>query len=274
MNLDKFHFKSAFQKYIELGFYDETSIPFETIDNLFNKIKNFDNFSLMRFNDGEWAFSYNIENFVNNRIEITHRDNKKNELLESGKILKKIIESKPEYIISVDNFSKTNEDFKYIVFQKTKELNLINGGIFNLWSMYRGFQELFQIFNERKVLLVGTEMLEKLPFKKHHIKTKKYEGVYDLETPKNEVVEYLNENFEENMIIVYSCSFIAKYCIDEVYKIYKTKLTQLDMGASLNPYISFNNRPWITDIIFQLNRENYFTKHNIEYNFETKTIFE
>jgi hypothetical protein len=269
---DKIYFKSAFQKYFSGGFYDDNSISYEEVDELFTKIKNNNNFSLMRFNDGEWAFSYGIASFIESKIK--KRLGYETELLESGKILKNIIESKPEYLISIDSLSKRHKDFKDIVDEKSNGLNLVPSGVFNLWCIYRGFEELFEVFNERKVLLVGPEMLEKLPFKKHHIKTKKYEGVYDLETPKNEVVEYLNKNFEENMIIVYSCSFIAKYCIDEVYKIYKTRLTQLDMGASLNPYISFNNRPWMEKIILELNEKNYFVKNKIEYNPYKQTIFE
>lgn len=273
MDVNKFYFKSAIEKYISFGFLDESDIqPLDLINNLLSKIKSFDNFSLMRFNDGEWGFAYNIEPFVSHRLKITKRESERNKLIESGKILKNIIQSKPEYLISIDNFSKTR--FEDIIFTNSRELNLVNGGIFNLWCMYRGFEELFEVFNQKNVLLVGPEMLEKLPFKKNHIITNKSSGVYDLETPKNEVIEYLNKNFEENMIIIYSCSFIAKYCIDEVYKIYKTKLTQLDMGASLNPYISFNNRPWFTDIIHQLNKEDYYTKNNIEYTVKTKNIFD
>ena len=273
MNLDKFYFKSAIEKYISLGFLDESDThPLDLINNLFNKIKSFDNFSIMRFNDGEWGFAYNIEPYLSERLKITNRENDKDKLIKSGKILKNIIQNKPEYLISIDSFSKIH--FKDVISTNITGLNLVNGGVFNIWCMYRGFDELFKIFNERTVLLVGPEMLEKLPFKKHHIRTNQSDGVYDLESPKNEVIEYLNKNFEENIIIIYSCSFIAKYCIDEVYKIYNTKLTQLDMGASLNPYVSFNNRPWFTDIINQLNEKDYYKKNNIEYNVKTKNIFD
>jgi hypothetical protein len=119
-------------------------------------------------------------------------------------------------------------------------------------------------FSKKLSLKELWESLERYIERSRHISVKTW----------STIVEYLNKNFEENMIIVYSCSFIAKYCIDEVYKIYKTRLTQLDMGASLNPYISFNNRPWMEKIILELNEKNYFVKNKIEYNPYKQTIFE
>lgn len=262
-------FQTAFKKYKSIVGLDKNSVNLDFIELLQNRLNNYQNFSLMRFNDGEWSYAFGNTEYIESK---KGRDNKK--LIESAKILKKIIQNNSKYFISVDSFSRKNKNLKKIVNDNLKYIkNLIGGGVFNIWSLVFGFDELFKILNDRKTLLVGPDFLSSLPFEKEHIITHSNQSNYNLEETKNKVIEYLIKNFEENMIIVYSCSFSAKYTLDEVYKKYGETLTQLDMGASLNPYVSFSNRPWFHQQILQLKKENYFNLNNIEFKEKKQNLF-
>jgi UDP-N-acetylglucosamine acyltransferase len=264
--MSNFYFDEAYKKYKKYAKNDEFNINIDQIDKFSNALRDGENLTIMRFNDGEWAFSYDIAHYISSRLKIKHTtEGAEIDLRYAGRLLKRIVESNPEYYVSVDSNSLTNLKFKEVIDEHIdKFTNRIGGGVFNIWSLYTGFNDLFDIFKQRKMLVVGPEFLNKLPFKKDHIVLDEITAVYDTQKYAHEVLRYLDKNYEPNMIIVYSCSFIAKVAINEIYNIYGDDITQLDMGASLNPYVGYSNRPWHELMITKLTNDDFYKSIEID----------
>jgi len=259
------YFKDAYEDYQKHVKHTKLNISFNKIDEFSKLLKNGENLTISRFNDGEWAFSLGIKHWVDMKIKTNH-PTAEIQLKYAGLLLKEVLDNKPEYYVSVDSFSLTNKKFKNQVEPYLGNfINRIGGGVFNIWSLYTGFKDLFEIFKKRDVLLVGPEFLSKLPFNKYHIKTDPKTEIYNIQKSVYEIIRYLDKHYKPNMVIIYSCSFISKITTFEVNKIYGNSLTQLDMGASLNPYVEYNNRPWFNKIIEQLNSENFYKKFTIHH---------
>jgi len=263
--MKEMYFKTAYEKYKKHVTHGELNIPVDKIDEFSEILKSGENITISRFNDGEWAFSLDIKHWVDMKIKENH-PTAETQLRYAGILLKEVIDARPEYYMSVDSFSLTDDRFKNQVKPYLDNFsNRIGGGIFNIWSLYTGFKDLFDVFKKRNILLVGPDFLSKLPFNKHHIKTDPKIAIYNVQKHVYEIIRYLDKHYEPNMVIIYSCSFIAKVAIFEINKIYGNSLTQLDMGASLNPYVEYDNRPWFKEMINQLNSENFYRKSKIHY---------
>lgn len=259
------YFKIAYENYQRRISRTDLNVSTDKIDEFSEILKNGENLTISRFNDGEWAFGLNIKHWVDMKIKANH-PTAEIQLKYAGTLLKEIIDARPDYYVSIDSYSTTNDKFKnYVEPYLDNFPNRIGGAVFNVWSLYTGFKDLFDIFKNRKVLLIGPDFLSKLPFNKHHIKIDSKTAIYNVQKYVYDIIRYLDKYYEPNMIIIYSCSFIARIATFEVNKIYGNSLTQLDMGASLNPYVEYDNRPWFKSMIEQLNSENFYRKTKIHY---------
>lgn len=229
----------------------EHNIKLEEIYSFREKLSNNHNITISRFNDGEWIFMLKIEPYFSQK----RKKYPSQEILHSSERLLEIINNQPEYNISIDTFSLNDRKIsKKIQPYLPKIKNRIGSGIFNIWSINTSFTDLFSIFDVRKTIVVGPEFLSNLPFNiQKHILTDLKESVNFPDRTIEELLKYLGDNFEENMIILYSCSFTAKLCIDNLYKKYGNKITQLDMGASLAPFAGVSIRPWHDVMIQEIN---------------------
>jgi len=249
-----FYFKPAFRKYFKGGFHDpHTSIKIENIKEFSNILYKGKNLTIARYNDGEWAFGLNI-GFAQNRAHQKHKGSE-HLVFNTAKRLIQIINSYPKYYISVDSYSLITPGFKDHVEPYLRQINQIGSGVFNVWSMFTGFKDLFEIFNQRKTLVVGPQELENLPFNADYIATHPTQEIYYPDKTIDQIKKYLKKNYQPNMVIIYSCGFTSKIAIDYFYSIYGNGITQLDMGASLNPFVGFENRPWHQYIIKQIESE-------------------
>jgi len=248
---NKIYFYNSYKTYLKNVPNENFNISLNEIDKISDGLNNNKNFTIMRFNDGEWAFSQDYKPYINKRLKELHTSEEaKVSLNYAGRLLKKIIDGEPEYMVSIDSQSYCVKPYKnYIDNNIHKFKDVIGGGIFNLWSFYTGFYDLFKIFQKRNTVVVGPEYLRDLPFDSNYIIVDSVKAIYDLQKNVWEIIRWLDKNYEPNMVIIYSCSFLAKVAIDEIYKIYGDTITQLDMGASLNPFVGINNRPWQKSII-------------------------
>lgn len=242
----KYYFSKAFEDYYNFRWKHTVSIS--SIESYSKHLLKGNNLTISRFNDSEWAFALNIKEWTNRIIDLRNQGYEK-ELFQTGSKLLKIINSNPEYKISIDKSSFVHPLFKDKIQPYVDNLNFIGSGVFNVWALYTGFKDLFKVFNRRKTIVVGPEMLSELPFKFKHYKTPLKGVNYDYKKYTKEIEEYINTIWEPNMVIIYSCSFLAKISLDNLYKKYGNSITQLDMGASLNPFVRYSNRPWHPSII-------------------------
>jgi hypothetical protein len=239
-------FREAYNEYLKYTPNIQYNSSFELIDELSNKLKNGENITISRFNDGEWAFMFNHISYINARLTKLHTSaDAKLCLSYTARLLNKILNNEPDYFVSIDSRSRTELPFKkWVDANIYKFKNVIGGGVFNIWSLYTGFDDLFNIFTYRDVLIVGPNYLKRLPIDADYITFDSVTAIYDTQKNVCNIIRYLDNNYKKNMIIIYSCSFIANVAIDEIYKIYGNNITQLDMGASLNPFVGISNRFW------------------------------
>jgi len=254
-NVKEPKFKIAYEKYQPYMY--KGTVSFEQIKTFSAMLSRGGNITISRFNDGEWAFMLKIPRMMDNIVKRRHPNNRV-DLMNSGVLLKKVIDSKPSYMISIDKFSLTHGEFKMPVLQAIKGIkNRIGSGVFNIWAMWTGFEDLFEILKNRKVLLVGPEEMKNLPIKADHIVTDRHKSVYKPMAEVERIEEYMANNYRPNMVILYSCSFTAKIAIHEMHNKYGNKITQLDLGASIVPFYGQTQRPWSKQIFEHLQEIGY-----------------
>ena len=249
----KYYFQNAFKEYY--NFRWEKTISIEKIEEYSNKLLGGDNITISRFNDGEWAYALDIDSW---KTALMKNRNKGYEdiLYKEGQKLLQIIESTPQYLISIDRASLTQDLSQEKVIPYVKNLNFIGSGVFNIWSLYTGFEDLFKVFNQRKTIVIGPGFLKNLPFKFTHYKIPSKGVNYKIDFYVKKIEKLIETIWKPNMVIIYSCSFLAKISLDNLYQKYGNTITQLDMGASLNPFVGYSDRPWHNEIIIQLNQQN------------------
>jgi len=219
-----------------------------------NKLKNRDNFSLSRLNDGEWIFMLRIEPYVTDQQK---SKNHNDEIFKISDKLKDIITSKPEYYVSIStNYNSTNVLDEYVDPYKKEVPKLVGSGIFNLWSIMNGMEDIIEECSKRKSILVGPKFLCKFAPHDIHYETPQKHVHYHYKTILEDLTSILDKHYEKDMIILYSCSFVAKLAIDMFYKKYGNTITQLDLGSSTSPKCLVKNRPWHNEMF------NYY-KHKL-----------
>lgn len=240
------------------------TISLNEIDDLSSKFLRGENFTIARYNDGEWIIGLKIPPFFGQKQKMRLQTTSNEDwvkIVKTGNQLIEIIKQSPQYYISVDAFSLSNPTLKSYILPFFDNLNLtLGGGIFNIWSFYTGFADLFSEFNRRHVILVGPKYLKSLPFDiKQHIETHPTLDVTDPYLTLEKIIKYCELVQDKNIVIVYSCSFTAKIAIHKLYSIYNNSITQLDFGASLMPFSKRCNRPWHKTMINEIKKLNLYS---------------
>ncbi len=228
-----------YTRWVSLG----NTIKREKILELSNKFTSGENLTIARYNDGEWAYMLRIQPEL--EASIRKRKHDRNKILNEANKLLEIIKSEPNYYISVDHVSLTHSRFKGKVtpyFNKMKKP--LKGGIFNMWSFVTGFEDLFSEFRRRKVLMVGPPSMKNLPIIADLIPVPQEHVAYQTERLVQEMEEWMDNNFQENMVIIYSCAFTAKVALHHFHQKYGDRISQFDMGAAIAPFIGRHDRPW------------------------------
>jgi len=137
---------------------------------------------------------------------------------------------------------KIMDDF-YRRFKHTDALS-INSIVFMHMYVYHGLNALFEALSNRSVIIVGPNHLKNLNFpciEKHHIVTAlthSWEHHADYETPLIELLKKV-----ENPVILYAASVTGKMLFSKMFFEY-SNITQIDVGAALDPYCGVISRPW------------------------------
>ena len=212
-----------------------------------NKVKNF---TLMRYQDGEWTCMLKIEPHFKNKIPKYGT-----EIGPLGDVLLDIIKEKPKYYISVN--AGTFYERAGLVWDYIKDIrNLFVGEIFRGVSVDKGLDDFIGVLKNRRVILVGPDWLTKLEgFDRQHIITP-FGTLFKEETIKRlnkEVGDVIEKYKKENPVILYSCSFPAKIMGHKFYKQYGETITQIDVGAIWDPYCGKPTRPYYKKVIDRIN---------------------
>ena len=217
---------------------------------ILRKISKVRNFTLMRYQDGEWTCMLKIEPHFKNKIPKYGK-----EIGFLGNILLDIIKEKPKYYISVN--AGTFHERAGLVWDYLKDIkNLFVGEIFRGVSVTKGLDDFIGVLKNRRVILVGPDWLTKLEgFDREHIITP-FGTLFKEETIKRlnkEVGDVIEKYKKENPVILYSCSFPAKIMGHKFYKQYGETITQIDVGAICDPYCGKPTRPYHKKVIDRIN---------------------
>lgn len=218
-----------------------------------NKIKNIDNFTLARYQDGDWTCMLKIEpHFSKKELKYGY------EIGPLGETLLDILKQKPEYYITVN--AGTLHERVGLVWPYLKDLkNLIVGEIFRSVSVTKGLDNFINVIKNRTVILVGPDYLKNLEgFQREHIKVPfgNTVGTYLEKKVMNKIETNLGVLIEkyknENPIVLYSCGIPAKIMCDKFYNKYSNTITQIDMGAIWDPYCGIISRPYHKKVMKRL----------------------
>jgi len=166
-------------------------------------------------------------------------------------VLKKIVESKPNYYFGIQELAYRN--WKKEIDDLTKNMNLVKADIFHQRSQKNKIEKFFNLLSNKKdIIIIGPEYLSEIKeFNiRHHIITPEYFVWNNIDELEFKINDYLKENGDQNLILLYSCSIAAKILI---HKFREQKITQIDTGSLLDPYVGVNSRGYHIDVLKRLN---------------------
>ena len=227
---------------------------------LVEKVKNIENFTMVRYQDGEWTCMLKIEPHFTNKIPKYGI-----EVDKLGDEMLKIIQSNPEYYVSVN--AGTFHERSALVWPYIKKLkNLFVGEVFRRKSVEEGLDDFIEALSSRRVIVVGPSWFGTLKELFNHVhivspymnpKNKlEFIGFKEKEMIKLEqnVSEQINIYKDENPVILYSCAASAKIMSHNFYKKYGKTITQIDMGAIWDPYCGKKTRPYHEKVLNRLKK--------------------
>jgi hypothetical protein len=224
----------------------------KTYRSLINLIKTNTHFSFLRMGDGDIKAYLNIpmKTILSEKYRALYEKSLdpifkyKEETNDSSLILG--IENSTVCTKNIYTEYKTNPEKLNNFYQRFKHTDAlsINSIIFMHMYVYHGLNDLFEALQNRSVIIVGPNHLKNLNFpcvEKHHIVTAlthSWEHHDDYEKPLIELLKKV-----ENPVIIYAASVTGKMLFSKMFFEY-SNITQIDVGAALDPYAGAMSRPW------------------------------
>ena len=217
----------------------------DVYEDILYKLENDINFHFVRYGDGEWSII--LKNNVYDHLLKKWGDS----LKPFSKILRDIVESKPQYYFGIQNLAYRNwrEEIDIL----TKDMNLVKADIFHSRSQKNTIKDFFNILSNKNVILIGPEYLNKISEFKfiRHIVTPEYHVWNSLDKIEKEIEEFISTQ-NEKIVLIYSCSIASKILID---KFSDKKITQIDTGSLLDPYVGVNSRSYHINVLKRLGKD-------------------
>ncbi len=203
-------------------------------------------FSIARYNDGEWIPMLRIDYTGNSAVSRGATEYNFNDWVwkESGQkyvddYLLPIIKKIPPYFIGISSQVFKKPYMSQKIYPYLNNLKLCDGFLFVRLSITGEMQRYFDEFKKRNVIVIGPEYCKNMRkyFSFSHVETLNNNDVW-LESNKvqdeiKNILDKLNRN--ENTVLIYACSYVAKKLIDDFYYEYPN-ITQIDMGSAVCPY--------------------------------------
>ena len=217
----------------------------DVYEDVLYKLENDINFHFVRYGDGEWSII--LKNNVYDHLLKKWGDS----LKPFSKILRDIVESKPQYYFGIQNLAYRNWHEEIDIL--TKDMNLVKADIFHSRSQKNTIKDFFNILSNKNVILIGPEYLNKISEFKfiRHIVTPEYHVWNSLDKIEKEIEEFISLQ-NEKIVLIYSCSIASKILID---KFSDKKITQIDTGSLLDPYVGVNSRSYHINVLKRLGKD-------------------
>lgn len=243
----------AWESFIQSAPSNPNLEDFSQFNELIDKLIRKEPFQIARYNDGEWVFILKMEPLYSKYIQRSNYPSIEIEEI-SNKMLK-VIDSKPPYYIGIDSSTldpagsiKTHYD---LLLKKITGLNIVYGEIFNAATTKYGMDALTKPLANRWVITVGPQYMTKLKLKTaHHISVPGKSCWTEAESVKRQLEKLLVNNLDKEPVVLYSCSLLAKWLIDEMFHRFN-KITQMDIGSCIDPWCGIDSRDWHSEVAKQ-----------------------
>lgn len=210
---------------------ENTNITFEI---LFEKLKNNEPFTFLRFGNGEFDCIFQDTGR-------THNKNGCHYHRKLGQALRKLIEQPLPYYIGLQSLALKQRP-------KLKEYfpqNWCQGDLLHYASIHLKFKPFLELLKQRKTLLIGNRTLRKIGLDIHEIPAKNLWFVY---SDYKRVILAQAKNYD----VICMCGGLAgKLLIHELYTLYPEK-TIIDLGSVLDPYAGVVSRKYHADLITKI----------------------
>ena len=200
--------------------------------DFYNWISNGKCFSFARYNDGEWGLILKKEPHYSTMYR-KWRDSSPS-FEHYGIILKEIISNPIRYYIGISPW--VLKEWGSEILNNINDEMVINSHILHDLSK-KNLIDFLNLLKTKNTILVGPEYLNELNFFKNHIITREQYVWEDIENIENKIRNIVTDD----CIIVYSASIASNIMIDNLFKDYK-KITQIDIGSTLDPYCGIASR--------------------------------
>ena len=199
------------------------------------------NFSFSRWGDGE------INAILGSPQP--HNCDKHQYFKDMGMRLLKVIKSKPEYIMGLQNLvqrtRKDDPDFQELI----EGIDWVDSDVLHRQSIKHGLKDLFQALQTRNIILVANENLQEVASMMYSPDT--YPLMHIIISPVDSWLEYddvlkrvLNIVHDDD-VILYASGMMTEVLIDDVYNIYQGDVTQIDVGSLFDPYCGIKSRSYM-----------------------------
>lgn len=231
---------------------------FSPLDNLYNKIienvKQENHFSFMKMGDGD-ILPYFLHPIIHTTM--SYEDMGTFSRTIHPLIEHKISTNDPKIILGIENntpfFNVAQfENNKYPsekildLFERLKHTDSLKNNcmVFSYIYAKEGLGRLFDSFEDKNIILVGPEYLNRI-----NIRTKSTKYVVTPVRNSWNIQEEIEKDLDQKItltkdpIIIYACSITGKMALSKMYFKHR-EITQIDIGANLDPYAGEGCRPW------------------------------
>lgn len=213
-----------------------------TYDELLNKLTSGENFSFARYGDGE----------INAILGSKQKQNCDGHeyFLDMGIRLYKIIKSKPDYIMGLQNLvqdlRKDDAEFHKLI----AGIDWVNSDIIHRASIKGYLYGLFEALRDRNVILVSKiglkDIFGRIPHGIHIVIDEK-----DCWFQHEKILVAIRGSISPNVVILYCAGMPTEVFIDDIYNEFKD-VTQIDIGSAFDPYCNLDIRSYHKDVIKKL----------------------
>jgi hypothetical protein len=211
-----------------------------------NQLQDHKPFSVARYNDGEWIPMLRIAYTGNSVITRPPTEYNCNNWVwgESGQkyvddYLMPIIKKVPPYFIGISSQVYKKPYMSEQIYPHLNGMKLCDGFLFVRLSITGEMQKYFDQFKKRNVIVIGPDYCINMRkyFSFSHVQTLNNNDVWKESDRVQDEIKNLLDKFDrnENTVLIYACSYVAKKLIDDFYHEYKN-ITQIDMGSAVCPY--------------------------------------
>lgn len=227
-------------------------------DRLFNRfiinIESQKHFSFLKMGDGD-ILAYFLHPIIHTTMTNQYREIFSRTL--QPLIQHKISSNDPKLILGIENNTPyfRIEQFDHLKWPKDKILDLFerlkhtdslqnNCIVFSYIYAKEGLDRLFNSLKDRNVIIVGPEYLNRIQFEAKSLRFTVTPRMNSWES-QDEIEKNLEKQIEQTQdpVILYACAVTGKMALTKMFFKYGN-ITQLDIGANLDPYAGEACRPW------------------------------